>query len=79
MSDTSFCLNCDKRKECKKICKPLESYLNKCQADEGYSDRHYKRKMIPFDGHLIENLASKRAMQIKYGRKWTDKEYRDSD
>ena len=75
----AFCLDCGEKKNCKAICKPLESYLNKLQADNGYSDRHYRRKMIPWDSHLIEYKATKRAMELKYGKKWVERQYRKTE
>jgi len=56
-----------------KVCKEIESYLNKCQAKDGYSDRHYRRKMIPFDPQILEYRASERAFQLKYGKKYDQK------
>jgi len=74
-----FCLDCETKKDCKKICPELERYLNKLQAKKGYSNIHYKRKTFPFDSHLIENLASNRATELRYGKKWVDRQYKKED
>jgi len=76
MSEASFCLKCNKKAECKQICKELNSYLNKCQADLGYSDRHYKRKIRIYPPQLLEKIASQRAFELKYGKKWVERQQR---
>jgi N-glycosylase/DNA lyase len=71
-----FCQECMKKRDCRGICKALEGFLNKCQAKEGYSDRQYRRKNVPYDSLLIENLATRRASELKYGKKWTNQQVR---
>jgi len=72
--ETSFCLQCREKKDCKAICKPLQSYLNRIQAQDGYSDRHYRRK-TRLDAD-IEKTANRRAMELKYGKKWVQTQLR---
>jgi len=62
MSDTSFCLSCDKKPECKEICPELEKILPKPR-----SGGH--RKEFPCDPQKIEGLANKRAFELRYGKK----------
>lgn len=75
------CKEC-KQQECiktGKVCKKIESYLNACQAKDGYSDRHIRRKEIPYDSQYIEQLASRRALEIRYGKKWAENEQRKAE
>lgn len=75
------CKDC-KTQECiktKKVCKKIESYLQACQAKDGYSDRHYRRKNVPYDSNLIENLASRKALELRYGKKWAEKQVRKTE
>lgn len=65
-----FCQSCPKKSSCKQICKKLESYLCHCQAKNGYSDRHYRRKTLLWDGAEIEKLAIKRAFEIRFGKRY---------
>jgi len=52
-----------------KVCKDIEKLLSKLQSDNGYSDRHIRRKEIPYDSIEIENIATQRAMELKYGKR----------
>jgi hypothetical protein len=63
---TAFCNKCTKRKDCKQICKGLNRYLNKIQSQEGYSERHRRRKEIVYDAQGIEDLGARRAFKIRY-------------
>ena len=63
------CKDC-KNQEClktKKVCKKIESYLHACQAKDGYSDRHYRRKIRLFPTDALDMIGGKRAFKIKYG------------
>lgn len=64
-----FCLECALRSTCKKICKKLEQYLSKFQAKNGYSDRHYRRKIRLFPIDELERIAGERAFRLKFGVK----------
>ena len=62
-----FCQDCKKKATCKKICRPLENYLNRKEGKNGYSSRHIRRKEIPFSNNYIEDLVVKR-LQRRMGK-----------
>lgn len=64
--EASFCLSCEKRSLCAKICPELEKTLPK----EG-SGR--LREEHSFDPNILEKIASKRAFEIKYGKTYGEK------
>jgi len=76
MDNASFCLTCETRPTCKQICKPLEKYLKSEQAKNGYSNRHYRRKIRLFGGDNIDKVAANRAMELKYGKRWVSRQRR---
>lgn len=58
-----FCSKCDKRDTCREICKPLENYLQSNKSDKellgiyrGYSDRHIRRKEVPYAPEHFEQF-----------------------
>jgi hypothetical protein len=63
-----FCLTCDMRKTCKAICPELEKALPKPQG--GISGRKIKF----FAPNKLEGLATERAFELKYGKKYAQVE-----
>lgn len=73
--DTRFCAVCDKKDTCKKICKPLENYLQTTQSDKellgidrGCSDRQIRRKEIPYEPEHFEQFLPVLAIERLRGR-----------
>jgi len=67
------CGHCPRRKECKEICPKVEKLLRKRDV-AGYSARHIKRKEVLFPTDKLERVATIRAFQIRYGRKYNASE-----
>jgi len=48
------CEGCRKREVCKKVCRKLENALAREQSREGYSERHIRRKEIPYAPEMVD-------------------------
>jgi len=60
-----FCEDCGSRDTCGKLCSELHKYLTKEQAKDGYSDRHYRRKIWLYPLAMLEKIATKRAFHLE--------------
>ncbi len=48
------CSNCANKAVCKRICRTVENYLQKKGGGRKYSDRHIRRKEVPFDPNFLD-------------------------
>jgi len=72
--EMGFCENCPKRNTCKKICRELRNFLNRKGKDRLYSDRHIRRKEIPYDPNEIDNMLIKKVLKRRFGGKRNTKD-----
>jgi len=71
-----FCNVCEVRSKCIKICDRLEKFLRQRKIG-GYSERHIKRKEILFPTSKLEEVATSRAFQLRFGKKYFKGEFED--
>lgn len=83
---TRFCSKCDKRDTCREICKPLENYLQSNESDKellgidrGYSDRHIRRKEVPYAPEHFEQFLPIKAIERLLGGEKTSIEPYDEN
>jgi len=67
--EMGFCKNCPERNKCKKICRELRNFLNRKDKDRLYSDRHIRRKEIPYDPNEIDNMLIRKVIKRRFGGK----------
>ncbi len=67
MDSASFCLTCSKKSVCKEICPELEKVLPKPQGGNN------GRKMKFYAPSIIEDIANRRAFEIRYGNRYFHK------
>lgn len=58
----------------KKPCQEVENFLERENAQKGYSNRHMRRKEIPFDPFILNELADKKAAPIHRKRPFCEED-----
>ncbi len=53
-----YCKHCEIKDVCNKVCPEVERYLERKDKDRLYSDRHIRRKEIPFSNDYIDERLS---------------------
>lgn len=67
-----FCEECKHKQNCTEICKPLNNYLKREQAKEGYSHRHIQRKELFFDNTALDAIWVYNALKKMYGKPFAE-------